>query len=115
MAKKPPRWIAIVDDDPSVLRALRRSLRLRGFEPRTFASAQEFLSSLPSGAPECMILDLQMPGMTGVELLQYLADRGIKIPTIIITAQGDARVRERCESAGAVAFLVKPLERAALT
>ena len=103
-----------MDDDPLVLRALRSLLRIRGFEPRTFESAGEFLDALPDGAPECMILDLQMPGLTGLELLQELVRRGIEIPTIVITAQDDTMVRERCKSAGVVAFLVKPLERATL-
>jgi FixJ family two-component response regulator len=109
MAKGSP-WIAIVDDDPSVLKALTRLLRVRAREARTFRSAQEFLAALPSGLPECLILDLQMPEMSGVELMQHLARTGIGIPTIVVTAHGDSGMRERCESAGAVAFLLKPLQ-----
>jgi FixJ family two-component response regulator len=107
-------WIAIVDDDPSVLRALRRSLGVHAFQAKTYGSAEEFLAALPDGLPECLIVDLQMPGMTGLELLQVLSRRDIQIPTIIITAHADAGVRERCESAGADAFLSKPLESASL-
>jgi FixJ family two-component response regulator len=107
-------WIAIVDDDPSVLRALTRLLRVRALHARTYQSAQEFLAALPGGLPECLILDLQMPGMNGLELLQHMTRQGIRIPTIIITAHGDAGIRERCESAGAIAFLTKPLQDTSL-
>jgi len=108
------RWIAIVDDDPSVLKALTRTLRIRSVHTKTYASAQEFLSALPDGLPGCLIVDLQMPGMTGLELLQHLRRRHIRIPTIVITAHGESGVRELCESAGAVAFLSKPLRNATL-
>jgi FixJ family two-component response regulator len=107
-------WIAIVDDDPSVLKALTRLLRARAYEAKTYGSAREFLAALPEGAPECLVVDLQMPEMSGVELLQYLARNDIQIPTIIITAHGDAEGRERCELAGAVAFLAKPVQDTSL-
>ena len=107
-------WIAIVDDDPSVLKALRRSLRVHALPAQTYGSAEEFLAALPDGRPECLIVDLQMPGMTGLELLQHLKRRDIHIPTIVITAHGDVEVRERCMSAGADAFLSKPLRNASL-
>jgi FixJ family two-component response regulator len=107
-------WIAIVDDDPSVLKALGRSLRVRAHQARTFASAQEFLAALPEGLPECLIVDFQMPEMTGLELHQYLTRRGIRIPTIVITAHGDPALQQRCEAAGVVAFIPKPLQRASL-
>jgi FixJ family two-component response regulator len=107
-------WIAIVDDDPSVLKALRRTLRVRAFQPKTFSSAQDFLDSLPDGLPQCLIVDLQMPGMTGLELHRHLTCSGIRIPTIIITAHSDNRVRERPESGGLVAILLKPIENASL-
>ncbi len=107
-------WIAIVDDDPAVLKALRRLLRSRAWDVRTYGSAQEFLAVLPDGLPRCLIVDLQMPAMSGVELQQHLTRKGIRIPTIVITAHGDAGVRERCEAAGAVAFLLKPLQDTSL-
>jgi FixJ family two-component response regulator len=106
--------IAIVDDDPSVLKALARVLRSRALEPRTFGSAADFLASLTNELPECLIADLQMPGMTGLELQHSLNRDGIVIPTIIITAHDDAGVRKRCEAAGAVAFLAKPVQDTAL-
>jgi FixJ family two-component response regulator len=107
-------WIAIVDDDPSVLKALSRTLRVRALQSKTFESAHEFLASLPEGLPECLIADLQMPEMTGLELHHHLTRSGIQIPTIIITAHGDIRVRERSESAGVIAVLSKPLRNVTL-
>jgi FixJ family two-component response regulator len=103
-------WIAVVDDDPSVLKALRRLLRTHAFHPKTFASAREFLTALAGGRPECLIVDLQMPEMSGLELLQHLTNTGIAIPTIIITAHDDGDARRRCEAAGSTAYLLKPLE-----
>ena len=103
-----------MDDDPFVLEALRRSLRVRGIRTKTYASAQEFLAALADGLPKCLILDLQMPGMSGLGLLQHLKQGGTRIPTIIITAHSDAAVRERSESLGAVAFLSKPLRNSSL-
>lgn len=113
MAEAAP-WIAIVDDDPSVLKALTRLLRARGFDARTYASAREFLAALPDWVPKCLILDLQMPEMTGLELLHHLTRQGTRIPTIVITAHGDIRMRQRCEAAGVVAFLSKPLQESSL-
>jgi FixJ family two-component response regulator len=107
-------WIAVVDDDPSVLKALTRLLRIRSFGAKTYRSALEFLASLPGEAPDCLIVDLQMPGMNGLQLHQYLTGRGIEIPTIIITAHDEGDVRQRCESAGAAGYLLKPIEDAVL-
>jgi FixJ family two-component response regulator len=105
-----PSWIAIVDDDPSVLKALARLLRTRDLSSRTFTSAREFLAELPDGHPECLIVDLQMPEMDGLELQHHLIFNGIRIPTIVITAHNEASIRERCLSVGAFAFLSKPLQ-----
>ncbi|MGO4670626.1 response regulator transcription factor [Bosea sp. 2RAB26] len=107
-------WIAIVDDDPSVLKSLCRTLRVHGHDSRTFSSAREFLTTLAEGAPACLILDVQMPGMTGVELHRHLVKSGIHIPTIVITARGDASVREAFGSADIISILLKPLRNAAL-
>jgi FixJ family two-component response regulator len=103
-------WIAIVDDDVSILKALARLLRSRAFDTRTYTSARDFLAALPDGLPDCLIVDLQMPEMTGLELQRYLRLAGIKIPTIVITAHDEAGTRQRCESAGVAAFLSKPLQ-----
>jgi FixJ family two-component response regulator len=107
-------WIAVVDDDPSVLKALTRLLRIRSFGAKTYRSALEFLASLPGETPDCLIVDLQMPGMSGLQLHQYLTGRGIEIPTIIITAHDEGDVRQRCESAGTAGYLLKPIEDAVL-
>jgi FixJ family two-component response regulator len=107
-------WIAIVDDDASVLKALTRLLRVRALHAKTFGSAQAFLAALPDGLPDCLILDLQMPEMSGLELMQHLTRKGIRIPTIVITAHGDIGMRKRCESAGAIAFLSKPVQDTSL-
>jgi FixJ family two-component response regulator len=108
------RWIALVDDDPSVLKALGRALRVRAYPTRTYGSAREFLTALSDGLPGCLIVDIQMPEMTGLELHQHLTRQGIRIPTIVITSHPDPVVRERSESAGVVAFFAKPLQNASL-
>ena len=89
-------------------------LKARALEPRTFGSARDFLASLPTELPECLIADLQMPEMTGLELQHNLNREGTRIPTIIITAHYETEVRKRCEAAGAVAFLYKPCRKEAL-
>jgi FixJ family two-component response regulator len=108
------RWIAIVDDDPSVLKALTRLLRAHAYHARTYGSARDFLATLDAGLPECLIVDLQMPEMSGMELQQHLTRSGIQIPTIVITAHGNGGIRERCEAAGAMAFLRKPVQDTSL-
>jgi FixJ family two-component response regulator len=102
-------WIAIVDDDPAVLKALSRLLRSHAFHVYTYESGQEFLASLAKGLPACVIVDLQMPAMSGLELKQRLVRDGLDIPTIMITAHRDAGLDER-EKASLVAFLQKPLQ-----
>jgi FixJ family two-component response regulator len=106
--------IAIVDDDASVRKALARLLSLSNYSLRTYGSAREFLESLPSGAPQCLILDLQMPEMNGLELHAMLARIGLKIPTIVITAHSEANFREQCCTMGAAAYLLKPLDESHL-
>ena len=110
MAETSPS-IAIVDDDPAVLKALSRLLRSHAFRARTFESGQEFLAALPAGLPNCLIVDLQMPEMNGLELQQHLVSNGIIIPTILITAYGDVALPD---DGGLVASLRKPLQQLAL-
>ena len=88
MAEASP-WIAIVDDEPAILKALSRLPRSRSFRVQTYQSGREFLAALPEGLPVCLIVDFQMPEMSGLELQRHLASNGIKIPTILITAHGD--------------------------
>jgi FixJ family two-component response regulator len=101
--------VAIVDDDASVRKALGRLLSANSFEIKTYGSVNDFLESIGSGAPQCLVLDLHMPDITGFDLQRSLSRLGINIPTIVITAWDEPWLRERCQRAGAVAFLVKPL------
>ena len=113
MAETSP-WIAVVDDDPAVLRALSRLLRTRSFRVKTYESGQEFLAALPDGLPECLIVDFQMPDMNGMELQQHLICNGITVPTILITAHGDAAILSQPTQDSFVARLRKPLHDEAL-
>ena len=106
--------VAVVDDDESVRKALARLLNTSPFVPTTFGSGQDFLDSLPTSMPDCLVLDLQMPDMTGLDLQDRLARIGVQIPTIILTAHDEVNLRQRCRLAGAVAYLVKPLDEATL-
>jgi FixJ family two-component response regulator len=110
----PNARVAIVDDDAAVRKALARLIRARKFCPQTYGSAREFLASLGDGAPECLVVDLQMPEMNGLDLQYHLVRTGIRIPTIVITAHNEPGFRERCRGAGAVAYLLKPLDQALL-
>lgn len=100
--------VAVVDDDESVRESLPDLLREFGFEARAFASAEEFLVSDSYGQTKCLVLDIAMPGMTGLDLQQELKVRGHKIPIIFMTAQKDESVRERALERGAVDVLLKP-------
>lgn len=113
MAETPPS-IAIVDDDVPVLKALKRLLSGRGHETTIYGSAREFLAALTESRPDCLILDLQMPDISGLEVLQQLKRRGILLPTIMITAHGGKEIAERCVAAGAIALLPKPLQNGPL-
>jgi FixJ family two-component response regulator len=106
--------ISIIDDDPSVRTATARLLRSMGFSAHAFASAQEFLSSPQLKETSCVIADVEMPGMNGVELQDYLVANGHPTPIIFITAFPHERVRERAMKAGAVDFLSKPFDEARL-
>ena len=108
MGKTKP-LVVVVDDDESVSRAIKRLLRSIGMSSDTFASGDAFLdtlSSIPSYRPDCVILDVQMPGLNGLEVQRRLAGSGL--PIIFITAHDDIVVREQALAAGAVAYLRKP-------
>jgi FixJ family two-component response regulator len=102
--------ISIIDDDPSVRTATARLLRSMGFSVYAFASAQEFLSSPQLRQTSCVIADVQMPGMSGVELQEYLIAHDHGMPVIFITAFPHERVRERAMKGGAICFLSKPFD-----
>ena len=106
--------VSVVDDDESVRESLPDLLREFGFEPRAFSSAAEFLSSNYVNRTECLILDIAMPDMNGLELQQELQFRGQKIPIIIITAQTDGAIRAKAIEQGAVGVLLKPFNETEL-
>lgn len=106
--------LSVVDDDESVRESLPDLLREFGFAARAFSSAEEFLSSDSLDQTKCLILDVAMPGMTGLDLQQELRRRGQEIPVIFITAQKDDGVREQALRQGAVKFLYKPFSDTAL-
>jgi FixJ family two-component response regulator len=110
----PSARIAIVDDDASVRKALARLLTASSFDIETYGSARDFLASLETSKPDCLVVDLHMPELTGFDLHRHLMRTGIRIPTIVITAYNEPGLRERCQSAGAAAFLLKPLDASTL-
>jgi two-component system, LuxR family, response regulator FixJ len=106
--------IAIVDDDEGVRNGVHAVLKSAGLLPRSFASAEEFFGSGERCETACLIADIQMPGMNGLELQARLAEDGCRIPIIFITAYGDTRARMRAMEAGALDFLEKPFDEGVL-
>jgi FixJ family two-component response regulator len=109
MAARP--LLAVVDDEESVRRALARMLHASHFDVEVFASGQEFLDSLRTRVPDCVILDYQMPGLTGRDVQRQLAVAQVRLPIIVITAHDQPALREQCLADGAVGYLAKPLQR----
>ena len=105
---EPDAIVFVVDDDPSVRRSTERLLRSAGLKVQTFSSAREFLASHRPEGPACLVLDVRMPGLSGMELQRELTQSGIDIPIIFITAHGDIPMTVRAMKAGAVEFLTKP-------
>ena len=106
--------ISIVDDDQSFRDSMRRLLKSHGYTVAVFLSAAEFLASSQVRATHCLIADIHMPAMTGVELYQHLVATGHSIPTILITAYPEDAVRQRMLSLGVGCYLQKPLDEAVL-
>ena len=106
--------VAIVDDDDLMRGALQGMLKSVGLQSQAFASAEEFLKSGQQSQTACLIADVRMPGMSGLELQGELNDEQRRIPTIFITAHGDEKMRMRALKAGAVEFLAKPFDDEAL-
>ena len=102
--------VAIVDDDVSIQRALARLLSAAGWQVVTFPSAEVFLQTGMQASPDCLILDVWLPGMRGVELLEHLAALGSTLPAVIITGRDDLQMRMRAMQAEAAAYLLKPLD-----
>lgn len=102
--------IAVVDDDQSVREALENLIRSVGFEVKLFASAEAFLDSEARRQTDCAVLDLWLPGISGLDLQRRLAADGHRIPAIIITANGNEKTQAEAVAAGVVAFLKKPFK-----
>jgi FixJ family two-component response regulator len=106
--------ISVIDDDESIRAAVESLVRSLGFDARTFSSAEEFLRSPHRHDTACVISDVQMRDMSGIELQQYLAAEGDTTPIMFITAFANERIRTQAMQAGAVSFLFKPFTAAAL-
>jgi FixJ family two-component response regulator len=106
MSERP--LVFVVDDDVSMREAIRNLLRSVGLAVETFGSAQQFLSGTRPDAPACLVLDVRLPGLSGLDLQRQLAAANIEIPIIFITGHGDIQMSVRAMKAGAVEFLTKP-------
>ncbi len=109
----PRRWecfVAVVDDDEAVRRALSRLVRSLGFEVEAFESGQAFLDALPARRPDCVVLDLHMPNVSGFEVQARMAKAGLRVPVIVITGHDSPEAEARALSGGASAYLRKPLD-----
>jgi FixJ family two-component response regulator len=108
--RQPDAVIAIVDDDPSVREGLKSLVRSAGWRVETFASAQEFLARPRAEAPSCLILDLQLPGLSGLDLQKQMAEAEMEIPIVFLTGHGNIPASVQAMKAGAVEFLTKPFD-----
>ncbi|HEX5766074.1 MAG TPA: response regulator [Woeseiaceae bacterium] len=102
--------VAVLDDDEAILRSIGRALAAQGFDARLFSSPALLLAEIASVAPSCLIADLAMPGMTGLDVQRALAMQGLKCPVIFVTGHGDVRTSVQAMRGGAVDFLTKPFE-----
>jgi FixJ family two-component response regulator len=106
--KQPDSVVFVVDDDSSVREAIKSLIRSVGLRVETFGTAQEFLHSTRPDAPGCVVLDVRLPGLSGLDLQRELAAHGINLPVIFITGHGDIPMSVRAMKAGALEFLTKP-------
>jgi FixJ family two-component response regulator len=102
--------IAVVDDDTSVRKGLGRLIRSLGWRAETFASAQEFLDHPRTEAPSCLVLDLQLPGLSGLDLQKQMTEAGLEIPIVFLTGHGNIPTSVKAMKAGAIEFLTKPVD-----
>jgi FixJ family two-component response regulator len=103
-----PKLIAVVDDDASMLKSIERLLGAYGFSTKVFASAEAFLDLDGPAEVDCLLLDIHLGGMSGIELRHHLTASGCKLPVIFMTAFDDEATRMQAQSAGCIAFLHKP-------
>ncbi len=113
-AKSEDPVVHVIDDDPSVRAALEDLLASVGVASRSFASTQEYLATELPDAPGCLVLDIRMPGQSGLEFQRQMAELGIRLPVIFITGHGDIAITARSMKAGAIDFLAKPFDEQAL-
>lgn len=104
----PEPTVVVVEDDPGMRTALNRLLKAADLRVETFANAQDFLAACPPPRPGCLILDVRLPGMSGLELQKTLAERDIHLPVIVMTGHSDVSMAIRAMRAGALDFLEKP-------
>jgi FixJ family two-component response regulator len=104
----------VVDDDESIQRALKRLLKSAGYHAVTFRSAEDFIDSAPAEGEGCLILDIRLPGMTGLDLQEKLDSSGAKYAVIFMTAHDNPQWQERAKKAGALAYLRKPFDEQSL-
>ena len=108
MTTEDPSTVFVIDDDPSIRRSIQGLLKSVGLRSEAFNSAQEFLARRGTDGPSCLILDVRLPGLSGLDFQRQLADAGIQIPIIFITAHGDIPMSVKAMKSGAVEFLTKP-------
>jgi FixJ family two-component response regulator len=106
--------ISVVDDEELIRRAVVRVLHAAGYAANSFASGHAFLQSWLIERPDCVVLDLKMPGLSGIEVQRALDEAGARLPVVIITAHDEPAAREECMRLGAVAYLRKPLNDSTL-
>ena len=106
--------VYVIDDDESVRKALKRLLRSADIDVEAFSSAEEFLSNSRQGQNACILIDIQMPGLTGFDLQKRLLSQQVRIPVIVISASDDVQTREHARDLGAVGFFRKPVDDQAL-
>lgn len=106
--------VAVLDDDPAILRSMERLLRRHGFQVRSYTSPGSLLAEIAAFQPSCLIADLAMPGLTGLDVQRTLAEWGLTCPVVFVTGHGDIRTSVQAMRGGAVDFLTKPVEPDAL-
>jgi len=106
--------VYVIDDDESVRKALKRLLRSADLDVETFSSAEEFLSNSRQDQNACILIDIQMPGLTGFDLQKRLLSQQVRIPVIVISASDDVQTREHARDLGAAGFFRKPVDDQAL-
>jgi two-component system response regulator FixJ len=108
------KQVYVVDDDEAIRRSLSFMLKTSGHKVELFTCGEEFLKAAPKLAPGCVLLDIRMPGMDGLEVQAAMAERGLTFPVVVMTGHGDIAIAVRAMKAGAIDFLEKPFEKAAM-